>query len=248
MRLGHVAPARPRSAPARSGAPDLDVAAGIEATVCERHHRQSCLFVPICLVCAGVRRARRMSFLLTCPNCGEREVTDFAYGGEVVPRPTTKPSERELNAYNYFRRNVAGVQREWWYHRSGCRAWFLAERDTTTNEVRWVGPAGSDEPPPPRPRRADRPRADRLVQLRRQAGRGVRGRHDRLGAARRRPPGALAQLQVPPPARAALLRRPVPELPRRRRRLARRARLHRAGARGDEGRAHEREAVAATST
>ena len=26
-----------------------------------------------------------MSFLLTCPNCGEREVTDFAYGGEVVP-------------------------------------------------------------------------------------------------------------------------------------------------------------------
>ena len=51
----------------------------------------------------------------------------------------SKPSERELNAYNYFRRNVAGVQREWWYHRSGCRAWFLAERDTTTNEVRWVG-------------------------------------------------------------------------------------------------------------
>jgi sarcosine oxidase delta subunit len=27
------------------------------------------------------------------------------------------------------------VQREWWFHRSGCRAWFIAERDTTTNEV-----------------------------------------------------------------------------------------------------------------
>jgi sarcosine oxidase subunit delta len=80
-----------------------------------------------------------MSYILTCPNCGEREVTDFSYGGEVVPRPKQKPSERELNTYNYFRRNVAGVQREWWYHRSGCRAWFLAERDTTTNEVKWVG-------------------------------------------------------------------------------------------------------------
>ncbi len=80
-----------------------------------------------------------MSYLLTCPNCGKREVTDFAYGGEVVPRPKSKPSERELNTYNYFRRNVAGVQREWWNHRSGCRAWFLAERDTTTNEVKWVG-------------------------------------------------------------------------------------------------------------
>ena len=85
-----------------------------------------------------------MSFLLTCPNCGDREVTDFSFGGEAIPRPKSKPSERELNVYNYFRRNVAGVQREWWYHRSGCRAWFLADRDTTTNEVSWVGLPGDD--------------------------------------------------------------------------------------------------------
>lgn len=80
-----------------------------------------------------------MSFLMTCPNCGVREVADFAYGGEVSPRPQTAPSSiRELGAYNYFRRNVAGVQREWWMHRSGCRGWFLAERDTRTNEVHWT--------------------------------------------------------------------------------------------------------------
>ena len=105
-----------------------------------------------------------MSFLLTCPNCGEREVTDFSFGGEVVPRPKSKPSERELNAYNYFRRNVAGVQREWWYHRSGCREWFQAERDTTTNEVKRVGLPGRrrrrERAPAPQPRRADRPRQD----------------------------------------------------------------------------------------
>jgi sarcosine oxidase subunit delta len=90
-----------------------------------------------------------MSFLLTCPNCGVREVTDFGYGGEVSPRPKSRPSRRELNAYNYFRRNVAGVQREWWVHRSGCRAWFLAERDTRTNDVKWTAlpadaPAAAD--------------------------------------------------------------------------------------------------------
>jgi heterotetrameric sarcosine oxidase delta subunit len=83
-----------------------------------------------------------MSFILICPHCGPREVTDFGYGGEVTARPRTRPSRRELNTYNYFRRNVAGVQREWWYHRSGCRAWFLAERDTRTNEVFWVGLPG----------------------------------------------------------------------------------------------------------
>jgi heterotetrameric sarcosine oxidase delta subunit len=104
-----------------------------------------CTFGPICLVWRKERSVDRptsgsaMSFLLTCPNCGPREVTDFVFGGEVVPRPSSKPSQRELNTYNYFRRNLAGVQREWWYHRSGCRAWFVADRDTTTNQVSWVG-------------------------------------------------------------------------------------------------------------
>jgi heterotetrameric sarcosine oxidase delta subunit len=76
-----------------------------------------------------------MSFVLSCPYCGPREVTDFAFGGEVSSRPASRPSLRELSAYVYLRRNVAGVQREWWYHRSGCREWFLAERDTRTNHV-----------------------------------------------------------------------------------------------------------------
>ena len=76
-----------------------------------------------------------LSYVLTCPNCGPREVTDFGFGGEINPRPQSAPSTRELGEYNYFRRNVAGVQREWWIHRSGCGAWFYAERDTRTNEV-----------------------------------------------------------------------------------------------------------------
>ena len=88
-----------------------------------------------------------MSYLLTCPNCGTREVTDFAFGGELNRRPRERPTLRELGAYNYFRRNVAGVQREWWYHRSGCRAWFIAERDTRTNAVHWT--ALADEAPAP---------------------------------------------------------------------------------------------------
>jgi heterotetrameric sarcosine oxidase delta subunit len=76
-----------------------------------------------------------MSFLLPCPNCGRRDVNEFAYAGEVSERPRETPSQRELASYVYFHRNVAGVQREWWYHRFGCQVWFLAERDTRTNEV-----------------------------------------------------------------------------------------------------------------
>ena len=76
-----------------------------------------------------------MSFLLPCPNCGPRDVNEFAYQGEVTKRPKESPSLRELTSYLYFRDNVAGVQREWWYHRLGCGLWFQAERDTRTNEV-----------------------------------------------------------------------------------------------------------------
>jgi sarcosine oxidase subunit delta len=81
-----------------------------------------------------------MSYVLTCPNCGVREVTDFAFGGELNPRPNEAPSLRELGRYNYFRRNVAGVQQEWWLHRAGCGEWFIAERNTLTNEVHWTAP------------------------------------------------------------------------------------------------------------
>jgi heterotetrameric sarcosine oxidase delta subunit len=62
-------------------------------------------------------------------------VNEFSYAGEVTKRPRQSPSLRELTSYVYFRENVAGVQREWWYHRFGCEVWFQAERDTRTNEV-----------------------------------------------------------------------------------------------------------------
>jgi sarcosine oxidase delta subunit len=51
-----------------------------------------------------------MSFLLPCPNCGPRDVNEFAYAGEVTERPRESPSLRELASY-------------------------VAERDTRTNEV-----------------------------------------------------------------------------------------------------------------
>ena len=92
-----------------------------------------------------------MSFLLECPNCGLRDVNEFRCQGEVTRRPTGEPTLRELSDYVYFRANVAGVQREWWLHRAGCGLWFLAERDTRTNEVlktELPTPSGARAPAP----------------------------------------------------------------------------------------------------
>jgi sarcosine oxidase subunit delta len=76
-----------------------------------------------------------MAFLLMCPNCGERGVHEFRFGGEVTVRPPPDASNEEHTRYFFFRRNVAGHQSEWWYHTFGCRKWFVAVRDTVTNEV-----------------------------------------------------------------------------------------------------------------
>ena len=75
-----------------------------------------------------------MSMLVECPNCGPREIAELRCAGEVTHRPKDTPTVRELNEYIYFRANEAGVQREWWFCRA-CEDWFLAERNTVTNEV-----------------------------------------------------------------------------------------------------------------
>ena len=76
-----------------------------------------------------------MAFLLECPNCGERNVYEFRFGGEFTSRPKADAPTDEWTTYFYSRRNVEGIQQEWWYHKFGCRKWFMALRDTATNQV-----------------------------------------------------------------------------------------------------------------
>jgi sarcosine oxidase subunit delta len=76
-----------------------------------------------------------MSFLLKCPNCGERSVYEFRFGGEIRQRPEPQAGYEDFLNYALYKRNVAGVQWEWWYHRGGCGEWFKANRNTLTNEV-----------------------------------------------------------------------------------------------------------------
>ncbi len=60
---------------------------------------------------------------------------EFRFAGESQTRPDPEADTEVWDRYLYFRTNEAGVQQEWWYHRSGCQDWFLARRDTRTNVV-----------------------------------------------------------------------------------------------------------------
>jgi sarcosine oxidase subunit delta len=73
--------------------------------------------------------------LVPCPNCGPRNASDMHYGGEAGPRPdpnAVNPSQ--WREYLYTQTNPAGLLRETWYCASGCRRYFVLERDTISNE------------------------------------------------------------------------------------------------------------------
>ncbi len=74
---------------------------------------------------------------LTCPLCGERDHTEFRYGGDATK---VRPPHGEVAAEVWYEHhfvfdNPKGVHREFWQHVLGCRHWMVVERHTVTNEV-----------------------------------------------------------------------------------------------------------------
>jgi|SRR5690625_1482145 len=79
---------------------------------------------------------------LPCPWCGERDLTEFAYGGDAtLRRPADDAPLAAWVDYVYFRDNPRGCHLEHWQHLQGCRAWLVLERDTLTHTVNGCWPA-----------------------------------------------------------------------------------------------------------
>lgn len=76
---------------------------------------------------------------IPCPFCGERDHSEFTYGGDgSIEYPALDaPAEQWLDAV-FQRENIRGMQTESWHHVSGCRQWLLVERDTMTHEIQSV--------------------------------------------------------------------------------------------------------------
>jgi sarcosine oxidase, subunit delta len=75
---------------------------------------------------------------ITCPFCGPREETEFAYGGEASiarPKDPLSLSDADWAEYLFMRRNPRGILAELWCHTAGCRRWFVVRRDTVSNKI-----------------------------------------------------------------------------------------------------------------
>ncbi|HYZ00178.1 MAG TPA: sarcosine oxidase subunit delta [Candidatus Binatia bacterium] len=76
--------------------------------------------------------------LIPCPYCGERDETEFSYGGAAQVAYPDDPQELrdvEWGRYLFVRPNPKGPFAERWCHSAGCRRWFDAVRDTATHQI-----------------------------------------------------------------------------------------------------------------
>ncbi len=79
--------------------------------------------------------------LMTCPLNGERNLSEFTYGGEVHAMPDHQHcSSEEWAEYLFFHDNTAGIVREWWCH-TASSYWFIAERNTLSDDILRTFPA-----------------------------------------------------------------------------------------------------------
>jgi sarcosine oxidase subunit delta len=79
--------------------------------------------------------------LITCPNCGPRDETEFHYGGQAhiaYPENPAELTDAEWSRYLFYRENPKGAFAERWVHTGGCRKWFNAIRDTVTYEFKSI--------------------------------------------------------------------------------------------------------------
>jgi len=75
---------------------------------------------------------------IPCPWCGERDQTEFQFGGEAhLARPENPAEATDVEWANYlfYRKNPKGIHNERWVHSYGCRQWFNIARDTMTHEI-----------------------------------------------------------------------------------------------------------------
>ncbi len=93
--------------------------------------------------------------ILDCPLNGPRNISEFVSGGEVVEiADPAAVTDGEWADYVFGAGSLRGVVREWWFH-VPTAYWFIAERDTGTDEILRTYPASEIFGPGPAARTGD---------------------------------------------------------------------------------------------
>jgi sarcosine oxidase subunit delta len=75
--------------------------------------------------------------LIPCPNCGEREESEFVYGGRSIKYPALDKSVASETWHQVLHLGDSSSEnsQEFWYHQFGCECWFEIARNVITHEI-----------------------------------------------------------------------------------------------------------------
>jgi sarcosine oxidase subunit delta len=73
--------------------------------------------------------------IMTCPVNGARVISEFICGGEVRSMPDPQSCDGKTWAgYVFIKNGAPGIKKEWWCH-TPSNTWFIAERNTQTDQI-----------------------------------------------------------------------------------------------------------------
>ena len=72
--------------------------------------------------------------LIPCPNCGERDESEFDYGGRALSFPELHADAKSWHQILHMREPVQNEVEELWFHHTGCERWIRLHRNPATHE------------------------------------------------------------------------------------------------------------------
>ena len=82
--------------------------------------------------------------LIPCPHCGERDESEFDYGGRALALPPLDASCDDWHAALHLGNDGAECASEYWYHAAGCERWIRLRRHLTTHAFIVTTPEAND--------------------------------------------------------------------------------------------------------
>jgi heterotetrameric sarcosine oxidase delta subunit len=74
--------------------------------------------------------------LIPCPNCGERDESEFDYGGRAINYPELEAPAGDWHRALHLRDNQPDDIEELWYHAGGCECWIRLTRNLLNHEIK----------------------------------------------------------------------------------------------------------------
>jgi sarcosine oxidase subunit delta len=72
--------------------------------------------------------------LIPCPYCGERDESEFDYGGRAVEFPVLSAPRDEWHRALHLSCDAGEDADEYWYHSAGCERWIRLRRNLASHD------------------------------------------------------------------------------------------------------------------